>query len=161
MRQHDSTQPARRGQAALEFMTTYGWAIVVIAVVIGAIAYFGVTNPSKFVPNRCDIGAEFSCNDYLLNKTGVYLALQQSSGKTVYVSNFNCTYKDAIYAGNPANANPAIAWGARDRMLLNCSIPGLSSAEGQKVKVTYEITYQKTQTGFNHTSAGSVFAKVQ
>ena len=39
----------RRGQAALEFLTTYGWAFLVILVMIGALAYFGVLDPERFV----------------------------------------------------------------------------------------------------------------
>ena len=31
-----------RAQAALEFLMTYGWAILVVLVSIGALAYFGV-----------------------------------------------------------------------------------------------------------------------
>ena len=37
----------RKAQAALEFLTTYGWAFIVILIMIGALAYFGVLNPSR------------------------------------------------------------------------------------------------------------------
>jgi len=37
----------RKGQAAMEFLMTYGWAILVVLVVIGALAYFGVLSPSS------------------------------------------------------------------------------------------------------------------
>ena len=43
--------------AALEFLTTYGWAFLVILVMIGALAYFGILNPG---PRDCACtGCEF------------------------------------------------------------------------------------------------------
>lgn len=35
----------RKGQAAMEFLMTYGWAILVVLAAIGALAYFGVLSP--------------------------------------------------------------------------------------------------------------------
>ena len=32
----------KKSQAALEFLTTYAWAFLVIIIMIGALAYFGV-----------------------------------------------------------------------------------------------------------------------
>jgi hypothetical protein len=54
----------KKGQAALEFLTTYGWAFLVILVMIGALGYFGVLSPGNFLPQRCNVGPEFSCDDY-------------------------------------------------------------------------------------------------
>jgi len=34
----------RKGQAAIEFLVTYGWAILIVLIAIGALAYFGVLN---------------------------------------------------------------------------------------------------------------------
>jgi len=50
-----------KGQAALEFMMTYGWAILVVLAAIGALSYFGVLNPSRFTPDTCLASAPFSC----------------------------------------------------------------------------------------------------
>ena len=57
----------KRGQAALEFLMTYGWAILVVLVVIGALAYFGVLNPSILLPAKCTIGPGLNCKDFLVS----------------------------------------------------------------------------------------------
>ena len=54
----------RKGQAALEFLTTYGWAFIVILVMIGALSYFGVLNPQKLLPEKCLFEQSFGCVDY-------------------------------------------------------------------------------------------------
>jgi uncharacterized protein (UPF0333 family) len=53
----------RRGQAAMEFLMTYGWAILVVLAAIGALAYLGVLNPSNLVQGRCSSGGDITCND--------------------------------------------------------------------------------------------------
>ena len=41
---------------AMEFLMTYGWAILVVLVAVGALAYFGVFNLDKFyfIKDDCD-----------------------------------------------------------------------------------------------------------
>ena len=50
-----------KGQAALEFMMTYGWAILVVLAAIGALSYFGILNPSRFTPDTCLSSSGFAC----------------------------------------------------------------------------------------------------
>jgi len=56
----------RKAQAAMEFLMTYGWAILVVLVAIGALAYFGVLSPEKFLPEKCVIstGSGLFCDDF-------------------------------------------------------------------------------------------------
>jgi hypothetical protein len=51
----------KRGQAALEFMMTYGWAILVVLAAIGALSYFGVLNPTRLTPDTCLASSGFGC----------------------------------------------------------------------------------------------------
>jgi hypothetical protein len=57
-----------RAQAALEFLVTYGWAILSVLVVISALAYFGIFNTSKYVNDKCDFGDQLNCEDYILHR---------------------------------------------------------------------------------------------
>ena len=40
----------RKSQSAMEYLMTYGWSILIVAVVLGALAYLGVFNPLYFAP---------------------------------------------------------------------------------------------------------------
>ena len=42
--------PAYKSQSAMEYLMTYGWSILIVAVVLGALAYLGVFNPLYFAP---------------------------------------------------------------------------------------------------------------
>ncbi len=60
----------KRGQAAVEFLTTYGWAIIGVLVVVGALSYFGLLDTKRFVSERCEIGTQLQCNEMYVNDNG-------------------------------------------------------------------------------------------
>ncbi|MFH1505576.1 MAG: hypothetical protein ABIE94_01150 [archaeon] len=43
----------KKAQAAMEFLMTYGWAILVVIAAIAALSFFGVLNTSRLLPERC------------------------------------------------------------------------------------------------------------
>jgi len=77
-----SKEPKEERQSvALEFMFTYGWVILVVLVMIGALAYFGVISPDRFLPNKdrgnCQI-VEYKAfmTPYTCNQMGQSLLLE-------------------------------------------------------------------------------------
>jgi hypothetical protein len=60
---------SKKAEAALEFLSTYGWAMMIILIMIGALSYFGVLNPGRFIGDRCVAGTPFYCSDKLINDT--------------------------------------------------------------------------------------------
>lgn len=77
-----------KSQAALEFLTTYGWAFLVILIMIGTLAYFGILSPSKLLPSRCNLGQEFQCLDYQISATGnsIKLRLKNNAGVPITIA---------------------------------------------------------------------------
>ncbi len=49
----------KRGQAAMEYLMTYGWAILVIVIVLAALLYLGIFNLNP--PEVCTMPAGMSC----------------------------------------------------------------------------------------------------
>lgn len=41
----------QRSSFWLEFLMSYGWAILIVLIAIGALVYFGVLNPQKLLPS--------------------------------------------------------------------------------------------------------------
>ncbi|MCB9359484.1 YpfN family protein [Candidatus Woesearchaeota archaeon] len=54
----------KKSQAAMEFLMTYGWALLVVLIAIAALAYFGLLNPSRFLPEKCEIAPGITCMDF-------------------------------------------------------------------------------------------------
>jgi|SRR3989344_2805831 len=86
----------RKSQSAMEYLMTYGWAILVVLIALGALFYLGVFSPT--VPNVCNIPAPFSCQDIKLADTGDTLTLRIGS-----------TGLTSITYTNPAQAGPTSA----------------------------------------------------
>lgn len=58
-----------KGRSVLEFLVTYGWAITVVVIAVGALTYFNVIDVAKFVPDICVGSGSVSCvgKPYLSN----------------------------------------------------------------------------------------------
>lgn len=179
----------KRGQAALEFLATYGWAFIVILIVIGALAYFGVTSPAKLLPDRCNFGAEFSCLNHLIDgETGaaaegdLTVRLRNNLGGSVTVVLGTSGISDdqgiiddgtggtcASITSNPGAVN-IITTDATvnsgefvDLTWNNCAFAGRGIVSGEKAKIFIEFDYYETKTGasFTRTLEGEVFSAVQ
>jgi hypothetical protein len=153
----------RKGQAAMEFLMTYGWAILVVLAAIGALAYFGVLSPDKFLPDKCTANPPFACTEYKLNSTSVYFKLQNSAGTDVNVSaiTLSCDGGTNNVAAS-TGANVIILNGNAAPMTWNGPIAGCNAlSTGNKFKATYDITYIKSGESVSHTGSGSIQVRVE
>ena len=75
----------KRGQAAMEFLMTYGWAILAAVIVIGVLASFGVFSPK--LPTACVLSPPFYCVAVAADTVGVDIEVRNGAGGTVTVTN--------------------------------------------------------------------------
>ena len=161
----------KRGQAALEFLTTYGWAFMVILVMIGALAYFGVLNPQNLIPDQCSITSGFTCRDSEITATQVSLILINNMGEQVELSapqiqrnnvqiDTGCEWQDAAGVAFPPAPPPVIVQDGQEYRLV-CQIANLGVVAGGKAKLGYNYAYQKTTGGFDHAVTGTLTATVR
>ena len=81
----------RKGQAALEFLTTYGWAFLVILVMIGGLWYFGVFNFTDKLPDKCTLDNKLGCGQIFVisdsNSSTLQMQVQNNALNAVTISN--------------------------------------------------------------------------
>lgn len=166
----------KRGQAALEFLMTYGWAILAAIIVIGVLAYFGVFSPGKFVPEATVVNPPFYANAWNIDANGgsgtkglVSVEVRNNGGEDVEITKFQlsdmvCGTKtcDAINDtyGTLDGTVPrslSIPAGKINTTVINCAT-ALDAGDTCKGDVT--ITYTKTGSGLPLTSSGTIAAKV-
>ena len=158
-----------RGQVALEFLVTYGWALLVVLVMIGAISYFGVVNPSRLLPDKCVTSPDFSCVDFVIlgEDEEVRLLLKQGIGKTIYFRGASCEYEGNMAEGTVTIDGVELSandpWGPRSTAEVVCSFPslGFNTFTGTKLRVFYNVTYALSPGGFSHEIEGHVYSGVQ
>lgn len=57
----------RKGQAVMEYLMTYGWALVALIAVIGALLATGAFDPSYLVSEECTLQPDLSCTGHVLS----------------------------------------------------------------------------------------------
>ena len=60
-----------RGQAAMEYLMTYGWALLILVVVIGVLFSMGVFNPQNYMSEECSFQPSLQCKGVSLTPNGV------------------------------------------------------------------------------------------
>ena len=84
---------ARKEQAALEYLVTYGWAILVVLIAVTGLAYFGVFSSDKFVASKCILPPGISCldfkaeNDQATGNGRITLRVQNALGEDISITN--------------------------------------------------------------------------
>src|SRR3989344_329240 len=74
----------KKSQAALEFLTVYGWSITILLLVILGFFYINVFNVQA--PNTCNPGSPIICSDVKLDENGdLLLVLNSKLVKTAYI----------------------------------------------------------------------------
>ncbi|MAE42212.1 hypothetical protein CMO93_00445 [Candidatus Woesearchaeota archaeon] len=171
----------KRSQAALEFLTTYAWAFLIILIMIGALAYFGILNPSKILPDRCTFGTEISCVDYRITAPGTdtfSLRLKNSIGEPIIIpaivaSGITLSSESATaYActlstidGSTPDEGADYTWNTADVVdfaFTDCTPSAAGFVQGDKGKVLITINYHlaKSSATYKREVSGEVFATI-
>jgi uncharacterized protein (UPF0333 family) len=82
----------KRGQAAMEFLMTYGWAILAAIIVVGVLWYI-IGNPSNLAGKQFTLSAPLSANAFNFGTNGASLSLEirNGAGNQITVSNVSVT----------------------------------------------------------------------
>jgi hypothetical protein len=155
----------RRGQAALEYLVTYGWGFIIIIVVIGALAYFGFLNPTRYIPARCAFGSQLECIDDKLEASGVsgkiYLKFRNNFGDDIKIVDA-FTADSRVTPTVQGAGSMVIAKGNTSSILvITLTAADEPLTQGDKVTVPLTITFQRNPNGPLHNVTGEVFGQVQ
>ena len=149
------------GQAAMEFLMTYGWAILVVLIAIGALAYFGVLNPGRFFPSSCTLMPGLDCTEFKVSSgaSQVQLFMRNGLGKSIDFSSLNIdTNLDNV--GDCTAVDPAsISDGALSSQIniAGCTIGTIGSGFRANIIGTYTLG----GGSLSHTMLGSLVTKVE
>jgi uncharacterized protein (UPF0333 family) len=140
----------KKGQAAMEFLMTYGWAILAAVIVIGVLAYFGVFSPSTYVPNSCMVSAPFGCNAGVASATnGVTLEIRNGAGEPLNVTSVN------VGGCGTTSSVGVVAADSLTTVNVACT-----PAVNTKFKGDVTVSYKKQSSNLELTSSGQLVTKV-
>ena len=70
-----------RGQSSMEYLMTYGWAVLVIAIIVSLLFALGVFNGLFGTPNVCAPQPGFTCTNPFYGTNGISATISQTSGQ--------------------------------------------------------------------------------
>jgi len=158
----------KRSQAAMEFLMTYGWAILVVLVVIGALAYFGVLNPSQLLPEKCTLPIGFNCKDFRVNDDIITITIENGAGRGVRIHVVNLTsdaldgdagcYRD--YGGVPMIIKNGKS-GEVIAITVGSSDCGYNPTGRAKNRYNIVINYSWLDSRYTHMMEGELLARLE
>ncbi len=141
----------RKSQAAMEFLMTYGWAILVVLAAIAALAYFGVLSPEKFLPEKCLIETGFTCISSKVESGQSTIVFSNGYGRTVIIDN--------IQIGD-CSKGFNVSLTSEEQTAF--AITGCSNGETKETfKGEVIIKYTEKATNLTKTAYGSITTKIE
>lgn len=141
-----------KAQAAMEFLMTYGWAILVVLAAIAALAYFGVLSPEKFLGDKCVLEPGLACISSKVEPTKVTLVIAQNKGKTITI--------DSITVGSCSGAfSETMISGTDHKFIIGGSCNNGAIKERFKGEIT--LGYTEKEVNLTRTARGNLNTNVE
>lgn len=151
-----------KAQAAMEFLLTYGWAVIVVILMISGLAYLGVLDPSEWVPDKCHFSAGLNCGEFIAydDGSGIKLDVQltNSFGNSM-------TIKRAVIEDLESNSGCDCGattcgldglWKAADTKLM--TIPCANAVDNVNLRI--KLTYKYLDGEYDRLIEGRIQSKV-
>ena len=148
---------SKKGQSALEYLMTYGWAILIIIIVGGVLYYYGVFSPSKLV-GESKVGFSKVQVDTWAIDTGAQelkLILENRAGKQINITEI----KVGTATAETFTPDWQMSAGAKDTAFRTVtSIPTVNAGDPYKwdVVITYCIVEIDPTCATPITSSGTL-----
>lgn len=168
-----------RGQAALEFLTTYGWAVLVILVMIASLSNFGILAPDRFLPERCSTSASFACDEFQIFNDGNFsLVLTNQIGQDVRSmsigsaqvgseiydqgSNLNENVNCSFYSSEGSKLGSGTNIRSGQSIMANCTVPSdMIGSIGGKMSIDLDMSFQRLGARLSNPLAIQLYGTVQ
>ncbi len=150
-------------QSAMEYLITYGWAILVIAVVLAALDMLGVFNPATFAKSFCIFESGLNCESAVMFTNGtVNVNVQQYTSSPINITSINCNTNPS-YFYNSIAPNTILTIGDNYSFSVQCYSNSTLVAKplGDIFNGYITVNYTDTLSGFPHSNQAHVLLKVK
>lgn len=152
-----------KAQAAMEYLMTYGWAIILIAIALGVIYELGILSPSAFVSSQCILGSGFSCSGAVLASSGTLtLTLTQMLTDTINITAVGCNSNEEFTNMQSVIPQKSLLPDENSTFSVRCynNNTVFTGTLGSMFSGYVMVNYTDTITGAAHTVSGTLIQKV-
>ncbi len=145
----------KRGQSALEFLMTYGWAILIILIAISALTYFGVLSPSRLLPARCMFSPEVGCEEFKISAPStIAFRFKNNLG---FAADFSSMTVNSTEFGSCVPGGQPYSLGAGKIQEATCNLVPGGLPSGEKIKVQIYMSYKKLGGSYDTPIQGEIY----
>ena len=138
----------KKAQVASEFLSTYGFMVLAVGIIIAGLAYFGVLDLTRLLPKKCTLPAGIACIDERASPENISLVLMNSLGYDIYIEDIQLSQCDLL--------NPGIL--ESNKMFvyqLNCH----DLVEG-RYKSNIDLSFRRKDTNLTQRWVGELITRV-
>ena len=147
-----ATRNASKGQAAMEFLMTYGWTILAVIIVMGVLGYYSFFNTDRLLPDSTLLGPPFYGVTGSADEDSVNFGIRNNGDQSYTVTGVTVpgcgTYTDSF----------TVARGATVDLSVQCD-ENLNPDDRFDGDVT--INYRSSGSTVDKTASGSIGTRVQ
>ena len=133
----------KRGQVAVEFITTYGWALLAILVTLGLFSYFGLFSPDRFISQYCNTGSQITCTEVYLEEDGAFrINFRNEYPVNIEILSINATI-DGTTTEIDLTDTSNIIFRGESKTLGNQRLDNTTLFEGNKKEVSLVIEFRR------------------
>lgn len=157
-----------RGQVAIEYISTYGWALLSVVIAVGALMYFGVFDVTSLRSDDCEFPPGITCSDHILSdelgSDQLLMNLRNTYGVDLNITQINASsqtldFGDCTVLGQ-ASVPPAYTWDDQNLTQFECDVDeALITREKHDILVT--INFTQVGHNYDHHTLGTLFTTAQ
>lgn len=140
----------KKGQAAMEFLMTYGWAILAAVIVVGVLWYL-LGNPANLAGNQFQVSAPLVAKGMVMSESGIDLNILNGAGSSIEVTLVNLTDEGCSWSGT----SPTIAVGDEQNFTITCAHVG-----GYRYNTDVSFEFHETGSAFDQQATGTISGQV-
>lgn len=149
-----------KGQTALEYLITYGWAILVILVVLAVLWYYDIFNPAAWGGPQVISGTSFQVLDYNLVGGASPTISIVLGNKGAFPLNITSISISGDATGSSPNATGYYLAGGGNITVSNLALTGTISS-ASTYSLVAAVTYDNLQTGLTGKGDTLTFNNIQ
>ena len=144
----------RKGQAALDFLMTYGWAIALVVIVAAALFALGVFDVSNFVGTKAAGFSGVAVQGWQMSGGNLQVKLTNQVGQRINITGVSAT------VGTDVKTNATVTTLSTGETSSPLLFTGFSTTtSGTGYQATLKINYTDLNSGFNASTTGTLTGK--
>lgn len=149
----------KKGQASLEYLSTYVYAGLVLVVIVGALGYFNAFDADTYTKESCESGTQLVCKDAYVDTDGnIRIMLGNELPRDIDILDYTITYNNIKKEKDPGIGTQTV----NEKTDVTLEIPTTYTfLKDQKETFTYSIQYQPVESLRTYTIQGRATTQVR